>query len=73
MAARAGWSFRAATTLACCIQTFEAVRGTSAICAAKGKSKDEVAQLLKLDDLGWKPNQYWNTRSLPGLHDELAR
>jgi glyoxylase-like metal-dependent hydrolase (beta-lactamase superfamily II) len=35
------------------------------------KSKDEVAQLLKLDDIpGWRPSPLW-ARSLPGLYDEL--
>ncbi|MBI5281045.1 MAG: hypothetical protein HY858_05130 [Candidatus Solibacter usitatus] len=54
-------------------QTFETVRGRSSDLRRQGKSKDGAAQLLKLDHLGWQPNQFWNTRSLPGLHDELAR
>ncbi|MBL8226837.1 MAG: MBL fold metallo-hydrolase [Bryobacterales bacterium] len=37
----------------------------------QGRSKEEIAQMLKLDDVpGWRPSPLW-ARSLPGLYDEL--
>ncbi len=55
-------------------RSFETVRSRIRDLRRQGKSKEEVAQQLKLDDLpNWKPNQFWTTRTLPGLYDELAR
>jgi cyclase len=40
----------------------------------QGKKKEEVAGLLKLEEMtGWKPNPTWMQRTLPLLYDELAR
>ncbi len=39
----------------------------------QGKSREEVASLIKLDDLGWDPKQGLFAKSLPGLYDELTR
>lgn len=55
------------------VKTFATVRSRVNDLRRQGKSKDETAQLLKMDDLGWKPSTFWSQRSLPGLYDELAR
>ena len=36
----------------------------------QGKAKEEVAKLIKLDDLGWQTGGLF-ARSLPGLYDEI--
>jgi len=55
-------------------KSFETVRTRVRDLKRQGRSKEEVAQQLKMDDLpGWSPSANWNTRSLPGLYDELAR
>ena len=55
------------------VSTFETVRSRLGDLRRQGKSKEEVAQLLKIDDLGWQPSRFWNERSVPGLYDELGR
>jgi cyclase len=55
------------------VATFEAVRKRISEQQKQGKSKEQVAQGLKIDDLGWTSNATWTGRSLPGLYDELAR
>jgi cyclase len=36
-----------------------------------GKSKEEVASTLKLEDHGWASGRFFMQRSLPGLYDEI--
>ena len=55
------------------VKTFETVRLRISELRKQGKSKDDVAQQLKIDDLGWKPNKTWSERSLPGLYDEVSK
>jgi glyoxylase-like metal-dependent hydrolase (beta-lactamase superfamily II) len=55
------------------VNTFETVRGRLSDLRRQGKSKEEVAQLLKIEDLGWQPSRFWTERSVPGLYDELGR
>ncbi len=52
---------------------FETVRGRVRELTRQGRSKDEVASLLKVDDLpGWKLAGLFQ-KSLPGLVDEISR
>jgi glyoxylase-like metal-dependent hydrolase (beta-lactamase superfamily II) len=55
------------------IQNIETVRNRINDLRKQGKSKEDVAQLIKIDDLGWQPSPFFSQRSLPGLYDELAR
>ena len=55
------------------VKTFEAVRKRISEQQHQGKTKEQVVQTLRIDDLGWKPGGTWTGRSLPGLYDELAR
>jgi len=55
------------------IKNLETVRQRISDLRRQGRSKEEVAQQLRIEDLGWKPSQFWTGRSLPGLYDELAR
>jgi glyoxylase-like metal-dependent hydrolase (beta-lactamase superfamily II) len=53
-------------------QSFAIVRDRILEMKTQGKSKDEVASTLKVDDLpGWKPSTMFAQRSLGGLYDEL--
>jgi len=55
-------------------KSFETVRTRIRELHRQGKSKEEAAKLLKMDDLaGWKPGPMFTDRSFPGLYDELAR
>ena len=47
-----------------------AMRGRVSELKRQGKSKEEVAKLIKLDDLGWQAGGLF-ARSLPGLYDEV--
>ncbi len=52
---------------------FETVRGRVRELTRQGKGKDEVAKLLKVDDLpGWRLAGLFQ-KSLPGLVDEMSR
>jgi hypothetical protein len=52
---------------------FETVRGRMRELARQGKSKEEAASLLKVDDLpGWRLAGLFQ-KSLPGLYDEVSR
>ena len=55
------------------IQNIETVRNRINDLRKQGKSKEEVAKLIKIDDLGWQPSPFFSQRTLPGLYDELAR
>jgi glyoxylase-like metal-dependent hydrolase (beta-lactamase superfamily II) len=52
------------------ISNIEAFRNRVSEMKRQGKSKDEVAQQIKVDDLGWKPSPLF-ARSIPGLYDEV--
>ncbi len=55
-------------------KSFETARNRISDLRRQGKTKEEVAKLLNLDDLaGFKPSRNWSERSLPGLFDELSR
>ena len=49
---------------------FETFRDRVSDLKRQGKSKDEVAKLLKIDDLGWTPGGLFQ-RTVPGLYDEV--
>ena len=51
-------------------KTFEIMRERISDLKRQGKSKEEVAQVLKLDDLGWQASGLF-ARSIPGLYDEV--
>lgn len=52
---------------------FDTVRGRVREMTRQGKSKDEVAAALKLDDMpGWSIKGLF-AKSLPGLYDEMSR
>jgi cyclase len=51
-------------------KSFETMRGRVSELKRQGKPKEEVAKLLKLDDLGWQAGGLL-ARSLPGLYDEV--
>jgi glyoxylase-like metal-dependent hydrolase (beta-lactamase superfamily II) len=54
------------------IRAFDTVRERMSELKRQGKTKDETANLLKLDDLGtFKPSPGWNQRSFPGFFDEI--
>lgn len=53
------------------IAAFSAVKQRLTDLKRQGRSKDEAAQLLKLDAPHWKPSGNWSQRSFPGLYDEL--
>ena len=54
-------------------KSFEMVRQRISDLRRQGKSKEEAAKLLKLDDVpGFGPGRMWD-RTFPGLYDELAR
>jgi glyoxylase-like metal-dependent hydrolase (beta-lactamase superfamily II) len=55
------------------VKTFETVRGRVRDLRRQGKSREEVAQLVNLQEFGWQPGRFWAERTLPGLYDELAR
>jgi glyoxylase-like metal-dependent hydrolase (beta-lactamase superfamily II) len=56
------------------IASFKTVRERIAQMLREKRPKAEILTSLKVDDLaGWKPNQFWTQRSLPGLVDELSR
>lgn len=52
-------------------KTFETVKDRVSDLRRQGKGRDEVAKLLKVDDVGWKPMLL--ERGLGGLYDELGR
>jgi glyoxylase-like metal-dependent hydrolase (beta-lactamase superfamily II) len=53
---------------------FETVRGRVRELTRQGKAKEELPNLLKLDDLpGWSIKGPLFLKSLPGLYDELSR
>jgi cyclase len=52
------------------IRKIEALRGKVLDLKRQGKNKDEAAQLLQLDDLGWKASPLF-ARSIPGLYEEV--
>lgn len=55
-------------------QSFETARKRITELRRQGKSRDEAAGLLKMDDLpGWSSSKSWTERSFPGLWDELGR
>jgi glyoxylase-like metal-dependent hydrolase (beta-lactamase superfamily II) len=52
---------------------FQTVRARVREMAQQGKSKDDVARGLKVDDLpGWSPGGLF-VKSIPGLYDEVSR
>jgi glyoxylase-like metal-dependent hydrolase (beta-lactamase superfamily II) len=53
-------------------KNFEAVKDRLSELRKQGKARDEVAKLLRLDDLGWKPSANWE-KGLGALYDELGR
>ena len=53
-------------------KTFATFRSRVSDLKRQGKSKEEVAKLLKVDDLGWNAGPLVQ-RSMPGLYDELGR
>jgi cyclase len=55
------------------VQNIETVRSRINDLRRQGKTKEQVAQMVKIEDLGWQPSRFWTERSLPGLYDELAR
>ena len=56
------------------IASFKTVRERIARMLREKRPKAEILTSLKVDDLaGWKPNQFWTQRSLPGLVDEMSR
>ncbi|MBI3665556.1 MAG: MBL fold metallo-hydrolase [Acidobacteria bacterium] len=53
--------------------SFQKVRDRVRELTKQGKSKEEIASLLKVDDLpGWNMSPFFQ-KSLPGLYDEMAR
>ena len=52
--------------------SFETMRGRLRELTRQGKKREEVATLLKLDDLGWSVSGGL-AKSLPGLYDEMSR
>lgn len=50
---------------------FETMRDRITDLKRQGKSKEEAAKLLKLDDLGWNAGPLVQ-RSLPGIYDEVS-
>jgi glyoxylase-like metal-dependent hydrolase (beta-lactamase superfamily II) len=52
------------------IRKIETMRSRMLDLKRQGKSKEEAAQSLQLDDLGWKASPLF-ARSLPGLYDEV--
>jgi cyclase len=51
-------------------KTFETVRDSVSELKGQGKTKEDVAKLIRLDDLGWPAGGQF-ARSLPGLYDEV--
>lgn len=51
-------------------KSFETMRDRLSELKRQGKTKDEVAKLLTLDDIGWSAGGLF-ARSIPGLYDEI--
>ena len=51
-------------------KSFETMRNRMSELRKSGKTAEESAKLLRVDDLGWKPGPLFD-RSLPGLYDEV--
>jgi cyclase len=51
-------------------KSFETMRNRMSDLRKAGKTAEESAKLLRVDDLGWKPGPLFD-RSLPGLYEEV--